>query len=242
MYQVAKYLPAGDKGIVIEFGSTICREINRKIRNLAAAIDNARLEGIGELVPTYRSLMLYYDPGKWGYGQLVAELKKIEAQVADADLFQPKVYYLPVLYGGEYGSDLSFVGRYTDFSPDEVIKIHTAADYFIYMLGFTPGFPYLGGMDERISVPRLEIPRTVIPTGSVGIAGNQTGVYPLESPGGWRLIGRTPVKLFDPSRNSPFLLEAGNYLRFYQITFQEYQDIAEKVANNSYHVKTLNYH
>lgn len=241
MYQVARYHPAGDKGILVEFGNTISKETNEKIGKMALGIEEAQLEGIGELVPTYCALMVYYDPLIWGFNQLVCQLKKIEGKLSSSYSFSPKIYLLPVSYGGEFGPDLEYVSRYNKLSPAEIVEIHTGTDYLIYMLGFTPGFPYLGGMDEKIAAPRLEIPRTVIPEGSVGIAGNQTGVYPIESPGGWRLIGRTPVRLFDPTSKEPFLLEAGNYIRFYQITAEEYRTIAHDVENNQYIVETLNF-
>lgn len=241
MYDKARFLPAGDKGVVIEFGNSISKEINKKIRSLMLAIEQAELPGIMELIPTYRSLLVLYEPLAWKYGDLILQLEKIEANLGALKLPEPQVILLPVVYGGEYGPDLNFVSEHAKLTPEEVIKIHTGTDYLIYMLGFTPGFPYLGGMDERIATPRLQTPRTKIPAGSVGIAGSQTGVYPIESPGGWQIIGRTPVKLFDPAREKPVLLQAGNYVRFYQITPEEYQEIAQLVEKGQYIVKSENY-
>ncbi|MDK2823394.1 MAG: inhibitor of KinA [Clostridia bacterium] len=241
MYKKARYLPAGDKGIVVEFGSTIKTQINQKVRSMFLALEQCQLPGILELVPTYRSLMVFYDPLVWEFNKLLVELEKIEASLASFKLPKPRVNLLPVVYGGEHGPDFQFVCQYTKLTPEEIIRIHTSTDYLIYMLGFTPGFPYLGGMDERIAVPRLEVPRTKIPVGSVGIAGSQTGVYPIESPGGWQLIGRTPVRLYDPSRTPPFLLQAGDYIRFYQVSSEEYQEIAQQVEKKRYILKTLDY-
>ncbi|AVX21754.1 sensor histidine kinase inhibitor, KipI family [Carboxydocella sporoproducens DSM 16521] len=241
MYDKARFLPAGDKGVVVEFGNSISKEINKKIRSLMLAIEQAELPGIMELIPTYRSLLVLYEPLAWKYGDLILQLEKIEANLGALKLPEPQVILLPVVYGGEYGPDLNFVSEHAKLTPEEVIKIHTGTDYLIYMLGFTPGFPYLGGMDERIATPRLQTPRTKIPAGSVGIAGSQTGVYPIESPGGWQIIGRTPVKLFDPAREKPVLLQAGNYVRFYQITPEEYQEIAQLVEKGQYIVKSENY-
>ncbi|GAW27611.1 MULTISPECIES: 5-oxoprolinase subunit PxpB [unclassified Carboxydocella] len=241
MYDKARFLPAGDKGVVVEFGNSISKEINKKIRSLMLAIEQAELPGIMELIPTYRSLLVLYEPLAWKYGDLILQLEKIEANLGSLKLPEPQVILLPVVYGGEYGPDLNFVSEHAKLTPEEVIKIHTGTDYLIYMLGFTPGFPYLGGMDERIATPRLQTPRTKIPAGSVGIAGSQTGVYPIESPGGWQIIGRTPVKLFDPAREKPVLLQAGNYVRFYQITPEEYQEIAQLVEKGQYIVKSENY-
>ena len=135
---------------------------------------------------------------------------------------------IPVCYDGEFAPDMEDVCAHTGLQREQVIRLHTSRDYLIYMLGFLPGFPYLGGMDERIEAPRLETPRTLIPAGAVGIGGKQTGIYPLASPGGWRLIGRTPIKVYDPDREEPILYKSGDYIRFYPITEEEYKDIAQK--------------
>jgi inhibitor of KinA len=144
------------------------------------------------------------------------------------------VVEIPVCYGGDFGPDLEFVAQHNKLTTADVVAIHTSVPYLVYMLGFTPGFPYLGGMSDRIAAPRLEKPRTAIPAGSVGIAGSQTGFYPVESPGGWRLIGRTPVKAFDAASVNPFLFAARDYLRFKAIAAQEYAAIAQAVADGSY--------
>lgn len=145
---------------------------------------------------------------------------------------------IPVLYGGEYGPDIENIATHNNLSIEEVIKIHTSGEYLVYMLGFTPGFPYLGGMDKRIATPRLKTPRTKIPGGSVGIAGEQTGVYPIESPGGWQLLGRTPLNFFDPNNEKPFLINAGEYIKFVQISEEEYHKIIEQIKNKTYVVKS----
>lgn len=238
MYSEAKFFPAGDKGLIMEFGNSINKEINEKIRSMVLALDRKKLPGIQELVPTYRSLMIFYDPFIWKYANLIISLKKIEMNLSSLKLPNPKITLIPVVYGGEFGPDLTFVCENADLSREEVIKIHTGKEYLIYMLGFTPGFPYLGGMDERIATPRLQNPRSKIPAGSVGIAGSQTGVYPIESPGGWQLIGRTPVKLYDPLREKPVLLMAGDYVQFYEISAEEYYTIKEKVEKDLYQVET----
>ncbi|NLG86950.1 MAG: 5-oxoprolinase subunit PxpB, partial [Firmicutes bacterium] len=153
------------------------------------------------------------------------------------DLPAPEITVIPVCYGGKFGPDLDYVCEHTGLSAEEVIQLHTGTDYLIYMLGFTPGFSYLGGMDERLATPRLKTPRTHIPAGSTGIAGKQTGIYPIDSPGGWQLIGRTPLKLYDPFRDPPVLLKAGNYVRFTAITEDEYEEIAAQVAAGTYKVQ-----
>lgn len=157
--------------------------------------------------------------------------------VVDVKLPPAMVVHIPVCYGGEYGLDLETVAKHNGISVDEVINIHADTDYLIYMMGFTPGFPYLGGMSEKIATPRLEVPRRKIPVGSVGIAGAQTGVYSMETPGGWQLIGRTPVRLFDSSKQNPILLQAGNYVRFVRITEAEYQMIEAEIKQGIYQPK-----
>lgn len=241
MYERAKYLPAGDKGLVVEFGNAISPEINNKVRSFALALENAAISGLVEYIPTYRSLLILYDPLVWKPDLLVARLRELETSLASMKLPNPNIYYLPVSYGGEFGPDFPFVCQYTGLTREDVVKIHTGGKYLIYMLGFTPGFPYLGGMDERISVPRLDTPRIKIPAGSVGIAGNQTGIYPVESPGGWRIIGRTPVKLFEPLSKKPVLLNAGDYVCFFEVTLEEYRQIAEEIEKGEYTVKISEY-
>jgi KipI family sensor histidine kinase inhibitor len=241
MYERARCLPAGDRNLVVEFGDTISPEINRKIRDFAYALDMTGLAGIHEYVPTYRSLLLTYDPLIISYDDLIKRLQDLENNLAAVDLPKPNVYYLPVAYGGEFGPDLPFVCEHAGLTSEEVIKIHTGTSYLIYMLGFTPGFPYLGGMDTKIAAPRLDSPRTKIPGGSVGIAGSQTGIYPLQSPGGWRLIGQTPVKLFEPAAQKPVLLNAGDYIRFFEVTPEEYHHIAGSAEKGGYTVKISEY-
>lgn len=144
-------------------------------------------------------------------------------QLKDQDLYKERIVSIPVLYGGEVGPDLEYVAKHHGISPEEVIQIHSKNDYLVYMIGFAPGFPYLGGLDERIATPRKKTPRLQIAAGSVGIAGNQTGVYPLETPGGWQIIGRTPRKLFLPNQSPPTLLQSGDTIRFVPITPEEYK-------------------
>lgn len=234
MYKKTKYLIAGDKAVVIEFGDTISEDVNSKVRAMMIAIATRKIRGIIEMVPTYRSLMVHYNPLEIGYQNLIEELKGIEGELDHIDIPLPKVLEIPTVYGGEYGPDIENVAKHNNLTADEVIQIHTSREYLIYMLGFTPGFPYLGGMDERISTPRLKTPRTKISGGSVGIAGNQTGIYPMDSPGGWQLIGKTPLKLYDPHRDTPILLQSGNYIKFVAIDEREYKAIEKAIQNNDY--------
>ncbi|MCI8454611.1 MAG: 5-oxoprolinase subunit PxpB [Lachnospiraceae bacterium] len=229
-----KYLVAGDCAVCVEFGNEISPEINRKIRAFKLALESERIEGIVETVPTYRSLLVVYKPEQIRFGELTEKFEAVRGKTETIQIPPPMVVEIPVLYGGEVGPDLEAVARHNGLRTEEVVQIHASGEYLIYMLGFIAGFPYLGGMDPRIATPRLESPRVKIEGGSVGIAGEQTGVYPVASPGGWQLIGRTPVKLYDPDREKPVLLEAGQYIKFCPINETEYAAVERKVNEGSY--------
>jgi len=237
MYQKTQYLTAGDRAIVLEFGNEISKELNLLVRKIYYCINNKNIEGIEETVPTYRSLIIYYNPQKVKYTDLTRQLEELEKSVTEITLPTAHITEIPVLYGEEYGPDLEFVAQYNKLSAKEVINLHTAKEYFIYMLGFSPGFPYLGGMSDKIATPRLEKPRLKVSEGSVGIAGKQTGIYPIESPGGWRIIGRFPVKLYDPKKEFPFLLKSGDYIKFYPINQERFKEIEKKVNEGNYNCK-----
>lgn len=233
-----KFLLTGDTSLSVEFGNEISEAINTQIRAFNIALKNSNLPGIVETVPTYRSLMVHYDPGVIQYAPLVKKLKGLLGQLDNIEIPPSEVLEVPVLYGGEMGPDLAFVAEHNGKTPEEVIKIHTSTEYLIYMLGFTPGFTYLGGMSEEIATPRLKTPRVKIPGGSVGIAGSQTGVYPIDSPGGWQLIGRTPVKMYDPDRETPILPQAGQYIKFRAIDQKEFDKIAALCEKGEYVCRT----
>ena len=171
--------------------------------------------------------MVAYNPETISYEELVSAVHAILDGLSAEGASAGKTIVIPVCYGGEFGPDLEHVAQFHGITPDEVVRLHTEPTYLIAMLGFLPGFPYLGGMDPRLEVPRLDSPRTRIPPGAVGIGGKQTGIYPLASPGGWRLIGRTPAVLYDPHRENPILYQAGDYIRFCPITREEFQRLAE---------------
>jgi inhibitor of KinA len=234
-----RFLQAGEQGLVVEFGNEINAQINQQVHKLARALSSQALSSILEVIPTYRSLLVYFDPlqiSRYALTKLVESLQADQdtAQAAPTGQDAVRIVHIPVCYGGEFGPDLEFVAQHNSLSTDEVIRIHTSTPYQVYMLGFTPGFPYLGGMSEEIATPRLEKPRVRIPSGSVGIAGSQTGFYPVESPGGWQLIGRTPINGFDANSPNPFAFAAGDYLQFKGISTDEFFTIRREVEAGAY--------
>lgn len=222
-----RFLPCGDQAVTVEWGSTIDEHINRQVHAFARKVEALSHPAITEVVPTYRSATVHYRPEVLSYEELKHLLAPL-AQGSAEEAEELPVVEIPVCYGGEYGPDLLEVAQHCSLTPEEVIARHTAPTYRIYMLGFTPGFPYLGGMDPSIAAPRRKVPRIHIPAGSVGIAGEQTGVYPIVSPGGWQLIGRTPLRLFDPQKEQPILLSAGAGIRFVPIDEETFRKMEEK--------------
>ncbi|ASJ04931.1 MULTISPECIES: 5-oxoprolinase subunit PxpB [Thermococcus] len=217
--------PAGDSALVISLGEVIDDEVNRRVHAVARAIEKTGFEWLVEVVPAYSTVYVFYDPLRAGYSEVVAAVKPL-LQVTSEE-FEGRLLEIPVVYGGEYGPDIEFVAKHSGLSVDDVIEIHSKPVYRVYFLGFLPGFAYLGGMDERIAAPRLERPRLKVPAGSVGIAGKQTGIYPIESPGGWRLIGRTPLRLFNPEKEPPTLLQPGDRVKFVPVDEYEFRELYE---------------
>ena len=212
------FLPAGDSAAALEFGTEIDPAVNAAVHRWAAAIERASdegaVDGVVETVPAYASLLIHFDPRLTDFERL---RDAVAALAPDEDAERSEVgrlVELPTAYGGADGPDLPFIAQNAGMSEAEVVEIHSSTDYLVYAMGFSPGFPYLGGLDPRLSAPRLASPRTLIPAGSVGIAETQTGVYPTASPGGWRLIGRTETPLFDPSANPPAAISPGDRVRF----------------------------
>jgi inhibitor of KinA len=227
-------MPVGDTAVSVQFEPEISQEVNRQVTDLASRLAEQNIKGIVEFVPTYAALMIYYDPLQISYQAIVEILHSLEQTEACRQETQRTVFF-PALYGGEHGPDLEDVARYHQLTSEEVIYLHSSAEYRVYMLGFSPGFPYLGGLPQQICTPRLETPRRSIPAGSIGIAGAQTGVYSISSPGGWRIIAHTPVPLFQLSdEEQPFLLRAGDTVKFLPVSLADYQEICEQIKNKTY--------
>ena len=224
LYSDAKSYLMGDRGLLLEFGDEISREINEKVRRMALAIQAETIEGIIETVPTYRSLLIIYNPVILPMEDLKERLKRMEKGLQQTPLPEPKLTRIPVVYGGNYGPDLEEVAKYLHASPEEVVQLHCSKPYLIYMIGFMPGYPYMGELPQALVTPRLKTPRLLVPKGSVAIAQRQTGIYSMESPGGWQILGRTPVELFHPEKDPPALLQMGDFVQFYQISEKEFHD------------------
>ena len=217
----------GDAAVLVTLTKTIDLIANRKIHALTQKMEVNLLAGISEIVPAYGSILVHYDPMIVDFTTLSSWIRLYCKDTADMNLQSGRTIKIPVRYGHEDGPDLNDVARYCQVSPAEVIRIHTRNIYQVFMMGFTPGFPYLGGMDLSIATPRLDTPRKLVPAGSVGIAGTQTGIYSVDSPGGWRIIGRTPVELFNLQADLPFLLRPGDLVQFFPISEDGGQDESE---------------
>ena len=228
-------LSVGENCLFVKFGQEIDPVINKKVKKLADYLECHPFPGYVEFVATYTGTAVNYDP--WivsrklahkGEMPLEAVARVLHSYVeASASLpdTKPDIVVIPVCYGGEYGPDLAFVAAHNKLSEKEVVNIHSGGEYLCYMIGFCPGFPYLGGMDNKIATPRRETPRLSIPARSIGIAGKQTGGYPISTPGGWQLIGRSAIEMYDPTKEPPALLKAGDIVRFRSISEEEYLEI-----------------
>ena len=228
LFEKARFRRAGDCGLLVEYGDIIDPDVNNKVRSMAMVVEQDSPEGVTEIVPTYRSLLIVYEPSITNPAKLQKTLKTLEARLDEIMIPPPDTVEIPVCYGGEFGPDIAYVAESHHLTVEAVIELHCQPEYLIYMVGFTPGFPFLGGLSEKLHTPRLETPRTFVPEGSVGIANNQTGIYPVASPGGWQLIGRTPVKLFAPGRDNPFLYQAGDRIKFSPVSAEEYSRISKQ--------------
>jgi len=209
-----RFVALGDSCVAVQFSETIDEAVNERCIAAAEMLERRRIRGVLDVVPTYNAVTVYFDPLKIDRRSLDVELYELGESKPRATNPTPRTVEIPVSYGGAAGPDLQAVAEFAGVSASEVIRLHTSNTYRVYMLGFLPGFAYMGSVDPRIAMPRLEAPRMRVPAGSVGIAGAQTGIYPCDTPGGWRIIGLTSVKMFDSSRDEPFLLKAGDRVSF----------------------------
>ncbi|HEY4218479.1 MAG TPA: 5-oxoprolinase subunit PxpB [Gemmatimonadaceae bacterium] len=222
--------PLGDRAVMITLGHAIDEATHRLVRAISARLDASPPAGVVDQVPAFLSIAVHYDPAAVPgdshiapYERMADALRHALADVRPDESVAARLVDIPVCYGGDLGPDLEDLARQHELSADDVIRIHTGAEYLVYMVGFMPGFAYMGGLPEQLVTPRRSSPRTAVPARSVGIGGEQTGVYPMESPGGWNLIGRTPAEIFDPRRDPATLLAAGDRVRFHSISLAEYR-------------------
>ncbi len=208
---------ASDRSLLVEFGADISLESHRRVFHLTRALEGVR--GILNLHPAYASVLVEFDPRMHDHAQMEALVKERGArEAAESEHGEARLVEIPVKYGGEFGPDLADVAKHTGLAQERVVELHASTEYLVYFLGFAPGFAYLGGLPAELATPRLSAPRKHVPAGSVAIGGNQTGVYPMVSPGGWRIIGHTDAKMFDPGAVEPVLLRMGDRLRFVRVT------------------------
>jgi KipI family sensor histidine kinase inhibitor len=228
-----RLLAAGDTAITAELGDAVDPRINARVLSLDRALAAEAIAGIVETVPTYRSLQIHFDPEKLDVAALGRRLDELAARLDD----EPppgRTWTVPVAYGGEHGIDLAATAERIGVPTKELIRLHLAGDYRVYMIGFQPGFAYLGGLDPRLHLPRRETPRLKTPAGTISIGGIQAAVASIEAPSGWHLLGQTPVRGFDPTRAEPFLFAVGDRIRFQRISAEDYVALARKVAEDGW--------
>jgi KipI family sensor histidine kinase inhibitor len=214
----------GDRGLILKFSDEINQTAHLSVMKIDKFLLNFKIEGVIEWIPSYSSVTLIYNPEIIKYKCLLEKLEHFDESSVDF-VVEGKTVEIPVLYGGKFGPDIEFVANANKISVEDVIKIHSGANYEVWMIGFMPGFPYLYGLPSSINVPRLKSPRKFVPSGSVGIAGGQTGIYPIDSPGGWQIIGRTPLKIFDVKKDPPVLFDVGDRVKFISIDEKGYEKL-----------------
>lgn len=234
MYDEPRLLAAGDLSVSVEFGNEISREVNTRVRALEYLIQQKAIPGIIETVPTFRALLVYYDPLVIGWETLLAALRELIPQARPEALPPSRLVELPCCYGGELGFELEQAAKKLELTPEELVQLHAGAEFVVYFIGFTPGLPYMVGMPERLTIPRLDTPRTKTPAGSVGIGGGQCCIYPVESPGGFWILGRTPLRLYNPAHEDPVLLRPGDRVRFRIVDRAEFERISTAVEDGTY--------
>jgi inhibitor of KinA len=230
-----RFLSAGDTAIVVEFGDRIDRTLSDRVLRLGARVKAVQVPGVVETVPTYRSLMVHYDP-------LVTDSTALREQISallddNAVAAEPsRLWRIPACYEPSHAPDIAEVAETKGLTVDEVIRLHSETQFHIYMIGFVPGYPYMGDLPEQLVLPRRADPRIRVPAGSIAIASNMTAIYPIESPGGWHLIGTTPIRLFDAAQARPALFSPGDKVRFEPVTVAQFDDIRAATLAGTYQV------
>jgi inhibitor of KinA len=232
-----RFLSAGDRALVVEFGDRVDRALSERVLRLDAIIRSNPFAGIVETVPTFRSLAVYFDPLLTSRAELQRAIGPLLGR-RDHRRGAASLWQVPVCYEGEFAPDLAEVARLTGLTPDEVVALHSGTRFHVYMLGFLPGFPYMGDLPAQLALPRRADPRLRVPAGSISIATSLTAIYPCESPGGWHLIGATPIRMFDPERTEPALFAPGDAVRFHAIDMAAFVSIRQAVENRSYKVES----
>lgn len=227
-------LPFGERAVIIQFGHDINPKIHQDVQLVSFYLDKHPPKWMIEYIPAFTTITILYHPTYLTYEEVCHEINLLLRQATTTELVEHRVIDIPVCYGGEMGPDLEYVAKANGLTSNEVIDIHSSGSYLVYMLGFSPGFPYIGGMSDKIATARKATPRLKIPAGSVGIAGAQTGIYPIETPGGWQLIGRTPIRLFLPNIEPPSFLIAGDRIHFVPITLEEFREL--EMHQSDYHL------
>ena len=229
--------PCGDRALLVVLGDSIDENVNNRVNALADKLRERNVPGVQEPVPSFCSLLINYAPEIISFTELKCCIAEVMQELSVDEEQRSRLLHIPCCYGGHFGPDMDFAVRHTGLAKEEIIALHSAPVYKVYMLGFLPGFVYLGGLDPRLELPRLKSPRLAIPRGAVGIGGKQTGVYPLASPGGWQLLGATPLEFYDPERPEPILCRAGDRIVFEPISSCDYYDIRQEILKGTYAVR-----
>ena len=238
-FNTPKIKLAGDSAIIVDIGASIHPEINSKVHDFCSTLENNKPKWIREIIPAYKGLLIYFNPLEIELSDLNLYINENYNKISKSATTNNKLIIIPTYYGGEFGPDLDNVINHTNLSKNEVIKTHSSVNYLVYAIGFSPGFPYLGGLPEKLNTPRLKNPRIKIPAGSVAIAETQTGIYPSATPGGWQIIGKTPLILFDHNRNPPVLLNPGDKIKFEPIkSIKLYKTLEKEISLNKYKIET----
>ena len=228
-----QFQSASDRSLLVQFADSISLDAHRQVTRLLRLLQSEPLAGVCNLHPAYCSLLVKFDPLQWRESDLEAILRQYLARLEELPALEPSVIEIPACYGGEFGPDLEDVAAHNGITPAQAIELHSSADYVVYFLGFVPGFAYLGGLPSALATPRLAAPRRAVPAGSIAIAGNQTAVYPFSTPGGWRLIGRTPLVMFQPNRENMSLLAIGDHVRFRPIGSADFAATTQNITTKT---------